>query len=189
MVRVAIARKRQARHGVYGGGVRPFGWGVDTGRVRSVCVNPKAPAMERVWEDRPVLDMTCHNEAEAAEIRRWADDLLSGVSMNHVLRDLAARAVPTVAMTDERQVRRNGKAARTAGGTPAPYSRSSPTRARRGTRSTRGRSCSATPMSPILHDDVREALITLFSDPARKTSPGEHPEVAGVGDLPVRQAR
>ena len=66
----------------YGGGVRPFGWGVDTGRVRSVCVNPKAPPMERVYEDRPVLDMTRHNEAEADEIRRWADDLLSGVSMN-----------------------------------------------------------------------------------------------------------
>lgn len=37
-----------------------------------------------------------HNPAEADEIRRWADDLLSGVSMNHVLRDLAARGVPTV---------------------------------------------------------------------------------------------
>src|SRR5258708_7499815 len=59
--RVALARKRQARNGDYGGGVRPYGWGVDTGRVRSVCVNPKAPAMERRYEDRPVLDMTRHN--------------------------------------------------------------------------------------------------------------------------------
>jgi site-specific DNA recombinase len=42
--------------------------------VRSVCVNPKAPAMDRIYEDRPVLDMTRHNEAETAEIRRWADD-------------------------------------------------------------------------------------------------------------------
>src|SRR5450759_2570693 len=31
--RVALARKRQARNGDYGGGVRPYGWGVDTGRV------------------------------------------------------------------------------------------------------------------------------------------------------------
>ncbi len=87
--RVALARKRQARNGDYGGGVRPYGWGVDSGRVRSVCVNPKAPAMERRYEDRPVLDMTRHSPAEAAEIRRWADDLLSGVSMNQILRDLA----------------------------------------------------------------------------------------------------
>src|SRR6266536_1907681 len=63
--RVTIARKRQARQGLYGGGVRPFGWGVDSGRVRSVCVNPKAAAMERRYEDRPVLDMTRHNQAEA----------------------------------------------------------------------------------------------------------------------------
>ena len=41
--RVALARKRQARTGAFGGGVRPYGFGVDTGRVRSVCTNPKAP--------------------------------------------------------------------------------------------------------------------------------------------------
>ena len=35
--------------------------------------------------------------------------------MNQVLRDLAARGVPTVAMADERTVRRNGKAAGHAG--------------------------------------------------------------------------
>jgi site-specific DNA recombinase len=58
--------------------------------------------MERVYEDRPVLAMTRHNETEADEIRRWADDLLSGVSMAHLLRDLAARKVATVAMTDDR---------------------------------------------------------------------------------------
>jgi site-specific DNA recombinase len=109
--RVAIARKREARQGAYGGGVRPFGWGVDTRRVRSVCVNPKAPPIERVYENRPVLDMTRHNPREAAEVRRWAGDLLSGVSMNQVLRDLSARRVPTVAMADQRTVRRNGKEA------------------------------------------------------------------------------
>lgn len=32
---------------------------------------------------------------------------------------------------------------------------------------------------PILHDDVREALVTLFSDPARKTSPGNTPRWLG----------
>jgi site-specific DNA recombinase len=47
--RVSLARKRQARQGAYGGGVRPYGWGVDTGRVRSVCVNPKAPPAANVW--------------------------------------------------------------------------------------------------------------------------------------------
>src|SRR5260370_20060090 len=65
---VAIARKRQARHGVYGGGARPFGWGVDTRRGRSACANPKDPAMERVYEDRRALGMNRPNEIEADEI-------------------------------------------------------------------------------------------------------------------------
>src|ERR1039457_2453347 len=40
--RVAIARKRQARHGVYGGGVRPYGWGA----------HPPAPGWGRGWGGR-----------------------------------------------------------------------------------------------------------------------------------------
>ncbi len=45
--RVSLARKRQARNGEFGGGMRRYGWGVETGRYRSVCVNPKAPIGER----------------------------------------------------------------------------------------------------------------------------------------------
>ena len=177
--RVALARKRQARNGDYGGGVRPYGWGVDTGRVRSVCVNPKAPAMERRYEDRPVLDMTRHNPAEAEEIRRWADDLLSGVSVNQVLRDLAARGVPTAAMTDERTVRRGGKAAEHCGWNSKTirqiltHPRTSGHVVYKGQVVTRGA------YEPILPEDVRQALITLFADPARKTSPGNTPKWLG----------
>jgi len=177
--RVALARKRQARNGDYGGGVRPYGWGVDTGRVRSVCVNPKAPAMERRYEDRPVLDMTRHNPAEAEEIRRWADDLLSGVSVNQVLRDLAARGVPTAAMTEERTVRRGGKAAEHCGWNSKTirqiltHPRTSGHVVYKGQVVTRG-AC-----EPILPEDVRQALITLFADPARKTSPGNTPKWLG----------
>ena len=177
--RVAIARKRQARQGAYGGGVRPYGWGVDTGRVRSVCVNPKAPPMERVYEDRPVLDMTRHNETEAAEIRRWADDLLSGVSMNQVLRDLAKRQVATVAMIDERTVRRNGRQVEHGG-----WNSKTVYQILTGPRTSghlvyQGQIVTRNAYEPILHDDVRQALITLFSDPARKTSPGNTPKWLG----------
>src|SRR5699024_11387093 len=38
--RVALARKRQARTGAFGGGVGPYGFGVDTGRARSGWSNP-----------------------------------------------------------------------------------------------------------------------------------------------------
>jgi site-specific DNA recombinase len=177
--RVALARKRQARQGAYGGGVRPYGWGVDTGRVRSVCVNPKAPPMERVYEDRPVLDMTRHNETEADEIRKWADDLLSGVSMNQVLRDLAARGVATVAMTDERAVRRNGKAAEHGGWNSRTVRQILTSPRTSGHAVYQGEIVTRNAYAPILHEDVRQALITLFSDPARKTSPGNTPKWLG----------
>jgi site-specific DNA recombinase len=159
--RVAIARKRQARQGAYGGGVRPFGWGVDTGRVRSVCVNPKAPPMDRVYEDR------------------WADDLLSGVSMNQVLRDLAARGVPTVAMADERTVRRNGKTAGHAGWGSRTIQQILTSPRTSGHVVYQGKIVTRNAYDPILPEDVRQALITLFSDPARKTSPGNTPRWLG----------
>ncbi len=177
--RVGLARKRQARNGDFGGGVRPYGWGVDSGRVRSVCVNPKAPAMDRVYEDHPVLDMARHNEAEAAEIRRWADDLLSGVSMAQLLRDLAARGVPTVAMTDGRTLKRNGRPAEH-GGWNSRTIRQILTHPRTSGHAVyRGEIVRRNAYPPILPDDVREALITLFGDPARKTSPGNVPRWLG----------
>ena len=177
--RVALARKRQARNGDYGGGVRPYGWGVDSGRVRSVCVNPKAPAMERRYEDRPVLDMTRHSPAEAAEIRRWADDLLSGVSMNQILRDLADRGVPTVAMTDGRV-----GAARREDGRPwrvelpdHPADPHQPPYV--GPRGVPGADRHPQRLRADPARRYPEALITLFSDPARKTSPGNTPKWLG----------
>jgi site-specific DNA recombinase len=177
--RVALARKRQARNGDYGGGVRPYGWGVDTGRVRSVCVNPKAPAMERVYEDRPVLDMSRHNETEAAEIRRWAADLLAGVSEAQVLRDLAARAVPTVSKADGRTLKRNRKPARH-GGWNSKTLRQILTHPRTsGHVVYRGEIVRRDVYPPILEDDIRQSLITLFADPARKTSPGNTPRWLG----------
>jgi site-specific DNA recombinase len=135
--------------------------------------------MERVYEDRPVLDMTRHRPGEADEIRRWADDLLSGVSMRHVLRDLAERGVPTVAMTDERAVRRNGKAAGHGGWNSRTVQQIVPHPRTSGHAVYRGEIVRRNAYEPILHEDVRQALITLFGDPARKTSPGNTPKWLG----------
>ena len=177
--RVAIARKRQARQGVYGGGVRPFGWGVDTGRVRSVCINPKAPPMQRVYEDQPVLDMTRHNEQEAEEIRHWASELLSGVSIAHLLRDLAARKVATVAMKDGRSLRKNGKPVKHGGWNSRTVKQILTHPRTSGHAVYRGEIVTRNAYTPILEDDIRLALITLFSDPSRKTSPGNTPRWLG----------
>jgi site-specific DNA recombinase len=177
--RVAIARKRQARNGDYGGGVRSYGWGIDSGRVRSVCVNPKAPAMERVYEDRTVLDMSRHNESEITEIRQWASDLLSGITMNQVLRDLAARNVPTVAMTDARVLRRNGRTVKHEGWNARTIQQILTHPRTSGHSVYQGQIVKRDAFPPILEDDIREALISMFADPARKTSPGNTPRWLG----------
>ena len=138
-------------------------------------MNPKAPPMERRYEDRPVLDMTRHNPDAPAESRRWADDLLSGVSMAHLLRDLAARKVPTVAMSDERSVRRNGEAAEHGGWNSRTVQQILTHPRTSGHAVYKGEIVRRNAYDPILHEDVRQALITLFADPARKTSPGNTP--------------
>ncbi|MGH3851022.1 MAG: recombinase family protein, partial [Pseudonocardiaceae bacterium] len=161
------------------GGVRPYGWGVNTGRVRSVCVNPGAAAMERVYEQVPVLDMTRHNEAEATEIRHWASELLSGVSIAHLLRDLAQRGVRTVAMTDGREVRRNGRRVEHRGWNSKTIMQILTTPRTSGHVVYRGEIVTRNAYQEILPDDTRQALITLFSDPIRKTSPGNTPKWLG----------
>lgn len=177
--RVALARKRQARNGDYGGGVRPYGWGVDTGRVRSVCINPKAPTMERVYEDRPVLDMTRHNPVEAEEIRGWADDLLAGVSMAQVLTGMAARKVPTVSQSDGRTLVRKGKQARHGGWDSRTIIQILTHPRTSGHSVYRGKIVKRNAFEAIIPEDVRQALITKFADPSRRTSPGNTPKWLG----------
>jgi site-specific DNA recombinase len=80
--RVARKREDKAACGEYGGGTRPFGWG--------------APTSEVTQDGRPVLDMSKLVDAEAAEVRRGADQVLAGVSLRTITADLRARKVTSV---------------------------------------------------------------------------------------------
>ncbi|MEU4830115.1 recombinase family protein [Streptosporangium sp. NPDC023615] len=174
--RVTDARKRQARQGVWGGGVRPYGWGVDTGRVRSVCVNPKAPVADRVYEDRPVLDMSQHNPKEAAEIKRWEQAVLAGIPMNQILADLARRNVPTPAETDGRTLRRKGKEIEIQGWHSRTIIQILTNPRVSGHTVYNGEIVKRNAYTPIIEEDRRQAIITIFKDPARKTAAGNTPK-------------
>lgn len=177
--RVALARKRQARTGTYGGGVRPYGWGSPTGRVRRVPVDRKAPAELREYRDVPVLDMTKHNEAEAEEIRRWARDLLSGVSMRQLLRDLEERSVPTQREADGRIIRRDDKPTNHSGWQARSIHQILTSPRVSGHAEYRGEIVKRNAFPEILPEDTRQALIELFRSPDRKTSPGNTPKWLG----------
>jgi site-specific DNA recombinase len=177
--RVSLARKRQAKNAQYGGGTRPYGWGVETGRYRSVCVNPKADIGERIYEERPILDMTQHRANERDEIRRWKTQLLSGVSLAYLLRDIAERGVPTGAETDGRETHRNGKTFTQHHWTAVTVKRVLTSPRVAGHSVYRGEIIKWKAYPPIISEQERQALITILDNPARKTSPGNTPKWLG----------
>ncbi|MFD9445473.1 recombinase family protein [Streptomyces sp. NPDC060006] len=175
--RVTLARKRQARTGQYGGGIRPFGWGMPTGRVRSKCVNPKAPLDEREYVDVPVLDMGKHRPTEAEEIQAWAEELLATRgNMAQLLAGIAKRGVQTVSEADGRILKRGGKEVGHGGWDQKTVRKILTSPRASGHAVYRGEIVKWGAYDPIISEEKRQALITLLSDPARVTTPGNTPK-------------
>ncbi|WP_078863809.1 recombinase family protein [Streptomyces sp. AcH 505] len=172
--RVTLARKRQARQGSFGGGIRRYGWGIDTGRVRTVCENPKEKDLSlRTFRDVPVLDMSKHRPDEAKEIRHWKSELLSGVTMAHVLRDMQERGVKTLREKEGLKTQRqDGKQSRWTAKT-VKLILISPRVA--GHAEYKGEIVKRNAYDEIITEDERQALISLFNDPSRKTTTGNTP--------------
>lgn len=181
---VALARKRQARSGRYGGGVRPYGWGLRTTVPQYQDRNDgKKELLRPVGTDeegRPVwLDMSQHNPEEAEEIRGWKRNFLSGVPMAHVLTDMRRRHVLTVSQKDGRVLRRNGKVVESGGWDSRTVVQILTHPRTAGHAVYRGEIVQWNAYPPIIEEDERQALITLFADPSRKTSPGNTPKWLG----------
>lgn len=174
--RVVLARKRQARTGAFGGGVRSFGWGAPTGRVRSKCVNPKAPLDERVYVDVPVLDMGKHRKDEADEIRTWAEELLATRNMAQLLAGIRKRGVKTVTETDGRKLRRHGRAAKHGGWNAVTVWRVLTSPRVSGHATYRGQIIKWNAWPEIVPEETRQALIALRNDPSRVNTPGNTPK-------------
>jgi DNA invertase Pin-like site-specific DNA recombinase len=149
--RVAARREQKAAAGVYGGGKRPYGYGVPTGETDQKT-------------GRLVLDMNKLVEAEAAEVRRWADLLLAGESMASILRSLRERCVPTVtgAAWSSRAVRDILRRPRNVG--MAVY---------------RGQEVGPAQWPAIMTEDVWRAVVALLDSDGRRTSPGNQPRWLG----------
>lgn len=86
--RVAAARRQKAKAGVWGGGLRPFGWGVPTGELKKKTVKGTNEEIEV-----PVLDMTKLVPEEAAALDVGTDMLLSGGSIRGWVRWLADKGL------------------------------------------------------------------------------------------------
>ncbi|MFB6972918.1 recombinase family protein [Streptomyces microflavus] len=86
--RVARARLQKAKAGKFGGGLRPFGWGMPTGETRKKAVKGTAEEI-----DVPVLDMTKLIPEEGAALEVGSDMILSGGSIRGWVRWLADKGL------------------------------------------------------------------------------------------------
>lgn len=175
--RITLARKRQARKGHYGGGIRRYGWGAPTGRVRSKCINPKAPLEEREYIDVPVLDMGKHREDEAEEIQFWAEECFAtNGNLNQLLEGMRRRGVLTVSEKDGRILRWNGQEVEHHGWTTKTVRNILTSPRTSGHAVYKGEIIAWNVWPAILPEETRQALIVMFDDPGRRKSPGNTPK-------------
>lgn len=182
--RVALARKRQARDGAWGGGPRAFGWGLVSSEPQYRIDKRRGKVLREPFgiddDGRPLwLDMTKHNPDEAEEIRSWKRDLFSGVSMRQVLASLAERNVLTVSQRDGRNLRRGGKAVEHGGWNSKTIMQILTHPRTAGHAVHDGEIVVMDAYPAIITEDERQTLIAIFKDPSRKTSPGNVPRWFG----------
>lgn len=153
--RVAAKRKSLAHDGCYAGGRRPYGY---------------TPDPDAVKYHKTLLVV----EDEAAEIKRWADQILAGASLRAITADLRERRVPSVtgATWDTATVRdvlikpsvaglavhdvRGAVKAYRKRGEPVPYDAGVTGKAS---------------WPAILPEETWRAVASKLTDPARRTSP------------------
>lgn len=157
--RVARARQQKAKAGAWGGGIRPFGWGVATDETRTKVDKATGEEVEV-----PVLDMNQLVPEEAAAIETGIDMILSGGSVNGWVRWLADKGMKTT---------RGNPIARQ-------EARDMLLRARNaGIAVYRGEEIGSGAWEPIVDEARHRAVVALLSDPSRVTTPGPAPKWFG----------
>ncbi|MEU0001529.1 recombinase family protein [Streptomyces microflavus] len=94
--RVAAARRQKAKAGQWAGGIRPFGWGVETGKFRTKTekvTDPESGEQSVIETEVPVLDMTKLVPEEGAALEVGSDMILSGGSIRGWVRWLADKGL------------------------------------------------------------------------------------------------
>lgn len=157
--RVARARLQKAKAGEWGGGIRPFGWGVETGESTKKVDRETGEEIEV-----PVLDMNKAVPEEAAAIEAGHDTLLSGGSLNSWVKWLADKGLTTTRGNPigTQEARDYLLRARNAG--IAIY---------------KGEEIGKGTWDAIVPEEKHRAVVAILKDPSRRTTPGSQPKWLG----------
>lgn len=157
--RVARARQQKAMAGEWGGGIRPFGWGVPTGETRTVTDRKTGEETEV-----PVLGMNKTVTEEAAAIEYGTDLILSGGSIRGWTKWLTEKGFTTTrgnpfTTTDARDMLLRPRNC--------------------GIAVYRGEEVGRGQWEPIIDEPRFRAVVAILTDPSRITTPGTQPKWLG----------
>ncbi|MFC8494748.1 recombinase family protein [Streptomyces sp. NPDC057235] len=157
--RVARARMQKAMAGEWGGGIRPFGWGVPTGETKKTVDRKTGEEIEV-----PVLDMKKAVPEEAAALEQGHDMLLAGQSLKSWLRWLADKGFLTPRGNPIGHVEGRDMLLRPRNAGIAVY---------------KGEEVGTGLWEQIVPVETHRAVVAILKDPNRRTSPGSTPKWLG----------
>ncbi|MFE7803982.1 recombinase family protein [Streptomyces sp. NPDC057430] len=157
--RVARARMQKAKNGEWGGGIRPFGWGVPTGETRKKVDRKTGEEVEA-----PVLDMNKAVPEEAAAIETGTDMLLAGGSIRGWVKWLADKGYTTTRGNAITHVDARDMLLRPRNAGIAVY---------------KGEEIGTGPWDKLVPEEKFRAVVAILKDPSRKTTPGAQPKWFG----------
>ncbi|WP_328620687.1 recombinase family protein [Streptomyces sp. NBC_00354] len=157
--RVSRARLQKAKAGKWGGGIRPFGWGMPTGETRKKVDRATGEEIEV-----PVLDMDQLVPEEAAAIETGIDMILSGGTIKGWVRWLADKGLTTtrgnpIGHTEGREMLMRARNA--------------------GIAIYRGEEIGPGSWAAIVPEEKHRAVVAVLMDPNRRTTPGAQPKWLG----------
>ncbi|MFD9211626.1 recombinase family protein [Streptomyces sp. NPDC059544] len=159
--RVARARLQKAKAGKWGGGIRPFGWGVPTGETRKKL--DRATGEETEVD---VLDMDKVVPEEAAAIETGHDMLLSGGSLRGWVKWLRDKGFTTTRGNEIGHVEARDMLLRPRNAGIAVY---------------RGEEIGKGAWEPIVDEARHRTVVAILTSPIRRTTPGATPRWFGSG--------
>jgi len=157
--RVARARQQKAMAGEWGGGIRPFGWGVPTGETRTVTDRKTGEEAEV-----PVYDMNQAVPEEAAALVYGTDLILQGGSVRGWTKWLAEKGFTTTRGNPVTPTETRDMLLRPRNAGIAVY---------------KGQEVGQGQWEAIIPEEKFRAVVAILTDPSRVTTPGTPPKWLG----------